>query len=48
MAVLVLAAVIDYNLYQSEARREEIDYVNEMVALFRQANDTIHRQAGGW
>jgi hypothetical protein len=48
VAVLILAAVIDYNLYQSEARREDIDYVNEMFALFRQASDTIHHQAGGW
>jgi hypothetical protein len=48
VAVLVLAAVIDYNLYQSDARREDIDYVNEMFALFRPASDTIHHQAGGW
>ena len=47
VAVLVLAAVIDYNLYQSEARREDIDYVNGIFTLFRQASATIGRQAGG-
>ena len=47
VALLILAAVIDYNLYQSEARREDIEYVDEMFALFRQASDTISRQAGG-
>jgi hypothetical protein len=47
VAVLILAAVIDYNLYQSGARREDIEYMNQMFALFRQANDTIGRQAGG-
>jgi hypothetical protein len=47
VAVLVLAAVIDYNLYQSEARREDIEYVDDMFILFRQASDTLGRQAGG-
>jgi hypothetical protein len=47
VAVLVLAAVIDYNLYQSKARREDIAYVNRIFTLFRQANATIGRQAGG-
>jgi hypothetical protein len=45
VAVLVLAAVIDYNLYQSEGRREDIDYMDEMFTLFRQASDTIGREA---
>jgi hypothetical protein len=45
VAVLVLAAVIDYNLYQSEGRREDIDYMDDMFTLFRQASDTIGRQA---
>jgi hypothetical protein len=47
VAALILAAVIDYNLYQSEARREDIEYVDEMFTLFRQATGTIGRQAGG-
>jgi hypothetical protein len=47
VAVLVLAAVIDYNLYQSKARREDIADVNRMFTLFRQASATLDRQAGG-
>ena len=47
MAVLILAAVIDDNLYQSEARREDIAYVDGMFTLFRQASAIIGRQAGG-
>ncbi|MET0166602.1 MAG: hypothetical protein ABW318_16550 [Vicinamibacterales bacterium] len=47
VALLLLAAVIDYNLYESEGHREDIEYVHGMFALFRQANDTISRQAGG-
>lgn len=44
LAVLILAAVIDYNLHQSEARREDIAYVDEMVALLKRASDTIGRE----
>jgi hypothetical protein len=47
VAVLVLAAVIDYNLYQSDARREDIEYMNGIFTLFRQTSDTLGRQAGG-
>ena len=47
VALLVLAAIIDYNLYESEGHREDIAYVDGMFALFRQASDTISRQAGG-
>ena len=47
VAVLILAAVIDYNLYQSETRREDMAYMTELFALFRQASDTVGRQAGG-
>ena len=47
VAVLVCAAVNDYSLYQSEARREEIEYVHGMFTRFREANATIGRQAGG-
>jgi len=43
LAVLVLAAVIDYNLNQTEARREDIEYVEEMFRLFRQAAEGIGR-----
>jgi hypothetical protein len=41
-----LAAIIDYNLYESAGHREDIAYVDGMFALFRQASDTISRQAG--
>jgi hypothetical protein len=44
LAALVLAAVIDYNLSQSPARREDIEYVERIFALFRQATDAIARQ----
>ena len=47
VALLVLAAIIDYNLYESEGHREDIEYVHGMFALFRQASDTISRQADG-
>jgi hypothetical protein len=47
VALLVLAAIIDYNLYESPGHREDIEYVHGMFALFRQASDTISRQAGG-
>jgi hypothetical protein len=45
VAALVLAAVIDYNLYQSEGRREDIDSMHGIFTLFRQASDSIRRQA---
>jgi len=47
VALLVLAAIIDYNLYESEGHREDIEYVHGMFALFREASDTMSRQAGG-
>jgi hypothetical protein len=47
VALLVLAAIIDYNLYESAGHREDIAYVDGMFALFRRASDTISRQAGG-
>ena len=47
VALLVLAAIIDYNLYESEGHREDIEYVQGMFALFREASDTMSRQAGG-
>ena len=45
VAVLVLAAVIDDNLNRSEAHREDIEYVDELMTLLRQAGDTIGRDA---
>jgi hypothetical protein len=45
VAVLVLAAVIDHNLHQSDARREDIDYVHGLMTLFGQASDAIGREA---
>jgi hypothetical protein len=47
VALLVLAAVIDHNLRQSSARREDITYVNGLISLFRQASEIIGRQANG-
>ena len=47
VAVLVLAAVIDHNLNQSEARREDIEYVDGLITLFRQASVTIGRERVG-
>ncbi len=41
VAVLVLAAVIDYNLRASPARREDIADINALFTLFRQASTTI-------
>jgi hypothetical protein len=41
VALLVLAAVIDYNVHASAARREDIAYMNEMLALCRQASTRI-------
>ena len=45
--MLVLAAVIDHNLNQSEARREDIEYVDGLITLFRQASVTIGRERVG-
>jgi hypothetical protein len=47
LAALVLAAVIDYNLPQSPARREDIEYVERIFALFRQATRPDWASAGG-
>jgi len=43
VAVLVLAAVIDHNLHQSDARREDIAYVDGLMTLFRQASGAVGR-----
>jgi hypothetical protein len=47
VAALVLAAVIDYNLFQSQSGREDIEYVERIFALFRKATDAIGRQPAG-
>lgn len=44
LAVMVLAAVLDYNMYQAEARREDIGYVEEIFGLFREASLALSRQ----
>jgi hypothetical protein len=44
---MVLAAVIDYNLHQTEARRENIEYVEGLFRLFRQATEAIRSQPAG-
>jgi hypothetical protein len=36
--------VVDYNLYQTDARREDIDYVEETFRLLRQATEAIERR----
>ena len=43
LAALILAAVIDYHLHQSEARREDIEYVDGLFTLFRRASGAIGR-----
>ena len=49
LAVMVLAAAIDHNLHQTEARRENIEYVEGLFRLFRQATEAIRSQpAGEW
>jgi hypothetical protein len=47
VAALVLAAVIDYHLHQPEARREDIEYVDGLFTLLRQARGAIARDAAG-
>jgi hypothetical protein len=47
VALLILAAVIDYNLYQSGARREDIAYVEALFTLFRRASASIDHQVAG-
>ena len=47
VAVLVLAAVIDHHLHQSDARREDLEYVDGLLTSFRQASDTVIRDARG-
>ena len=37
LAFLVLAAVIDYNLYASDERREDLEHMERAFTLFRQA-----------
>ena len=41
LAFLVLAAVIDYNLSQSEERREHVDYMERMFRLLRQTKASL-------
>jgi hypothetical protein len=43
LATLILAAVIDYQLHQSESRREDIQYVDGLFTLLRQASGAIGR-----
>ncbi len=45
VAVLVLAAVIDHNLSQSERSREGIQYMHDVFVLFRRASDSVGRRA---
>ena len=47
LAVMVLSAVIDYNLHQTEARRESIEYVEGLFGLFSQATEAIRNQPAG-
>ena len=41
LAFLVLAAVIDYNLYETGDRRQDLDYMERIFALFRQAQRSL-------
>ena len=41
LAVLVLAAVLDYNLHESDARREGRERLDDLFTRFRQASDAI-------
>lgn len=45
VAALILAAVIDYHLHQPERRREDIEYVDGLFTLLRQASGAIERDA---
>ena len=45
VATLVLAAVVDYHLHQSESRREDIAYVDGLFTLLRRASGAILRDA---
>ncbi len=43
LAALILAAVVDYHLHQPEGRREDIEYVDGLFTLLRQASGAIGR-----
>ena len=45
LAALILAAVIDHHLHQPETRREDIQYVDGLFTLLRQAIGAIERDA---
>ena len=45
VATLVLAAVVDYHLHQSESRREDLDYVDGLFTLLGRASGAILRDA---
>lgn len=48
VATLVLAAVVDYHLHQSESRREDIAYVDGLFTLLRRASAALLRDAGAF
>ena len=39
--------MLDYNLHHTEARRENIEYVEGLFRLFRQATEAIRSQPAG-
>jgi len=41
LAFLVLAAVVDYNLYASDERREDLAQTERVFTLFRQAHRSL-------
>jgi hypothetical protein len=47
VAALVLAAVVDYQVYQSAGRRENLEYVTDMFSLLKEASDAIGREPSG-
>ena len=47
LAALVLASVVDYNLQQSAAQRDDIEYLEWALTMLRQVSETVGRQAAG-
>lgn len=45
VAALIFAAMIDYHLHQPESRREDIESVDGLFTLLRQASGAIERDA---
>jgi hypothetical protein len=46
LSFLVLAAVIDYNLYASDERRETVEHMDPVFALVREARSSLTARSG--